>query len=109
MFARVLEVMPKMEKKDELIRTVRQEILPMLKKQPGFLEIVPLVPEIAGERWIAVTLWSDKHQAERYVSEVYPKVEKIVKPFLAAPVVFRTFTVETSISEHLVNAIMAVA
>jgi len=32
MFARVIEFTPKMEKKDELIKTVRQEVLPILKK-----------------------------------------------------------------------------
>ena len=46
MFARILEFVPLMEKKDEFIRVVKKEALPILKKQEGFLEILPLVPEI---------------------------------------------------------------
>ncbi len=37
MFARIVEFLPKMEKKDELIKVVRNEVLPILKKQTGFL------------------------------------------------------------------------
>jgi hypothetical protein len=36
MFARIVEFIPKVEKKEELFRVVRNEVLPILKKQPGF-------------------------------------------------------------------------
>lgn len=109
MFARILEFTPKLEKKDELIKTVRQEILPILKKQPGFLELLPLVPEIASERVIAISLWTEKFEAEKYVREVFPKVEQILKPFLTTPVTFKMYTVETKLCEHLVEALTAAA
>ena len=63
MFARILEFVPLMEKKDEFIRVVKKEVLPILKNQEGFLEILPLVPEIKTEKVLAVTLWTDKKQA----------------------------------------------
>jgi quinol monooxygenase YgiN len=107
MFARILEIAPKLEKKDELIKTVRQEILPILKEQPGFLELLPFVPENVNEKYIAITLWSEKHVAEKYVKEVFPKVEQILKPFLTAPVMFRMYTVETTLCQHLVEALTA--
>ena len=50
MFARILEFVPLMEKKDEFIRVVKKEVLPILKKQEGFLEILPLVPENKTEK-----------------------------------------------------------
>lgn len=109
MFARILEITPKFEKKDELIHTIRQEILPMLKNQPGYLELLPFVPEIVKEKFVAITLWTEKRQAEKYVNEVFPKVEQILKPFLAAPVVVRTYTVETTLCEHFVEALTTVA
>jgi quinol monooxygenase YgiN len=109
MFARILEITPKLEKKEELIKTIRQEILPILKKQPGFLEFLPFVPEVAREHMVAVTLWTEKCDAERYGEEVFPKVEQIVKPFLAAPVTVKTYTVETSLCKHLVEALTEAA
>ncbi len=60
MFARIVEFIPKVEKKEELIKVVRNEVLPILKKQPGFLEILPFLPESTTEKAITVTLWVEK-------------------------------------------------
>jgi hypothetical protein len=109
MFARILEITPKLEKKDELIKTIRQEILPILKAQPGFLEVLPFVPEIATEKMVAITLWTEKREAETYVNEVFPKVEKILQPFLAVPVAVKTYKIETTLCRHFVEALTAVA
>lgn len=109
MFARILEFTPKAEKKDELIERVRQEVLPILKRQPGFLELLPFDPEIANEKAVAITLWTDKHEAERYVKEVFPKVEEIVKPFLATPITVKLYNVETTLCEHLVEVLASAA
>jgi hypothetical protein len=40
-FARMLEFTPKTEKSGEPIKTIRQEILRFMKKQPGFLDLLP--------------------------------------------------------------------
>jgi quinol monooxygenase YgiN len=108
MFARILEITPKFEKKEELIKTIRQEILPILKNQPGFLEVLPFVPEIAKEKMVAITLWNEKRDAEKYVNEVFPKVEQILQPFLSVPVTVKTYTVETTLCRHFVEALTAV-
>lgn len=108
MFARILEITPKLEKKEELIKTIRQEILPILKNQPGFLEVLPFVPEIAKEKMVAITLWTEKRDAEKYVNEVFPKVEQILQPFLSVPVTVKAYTVETTLCRHFVEALTAV-
>jgi len=109
MFARILEFTPKFDKKEELIKTVRMEVLPILKKQPGFLELVPFVPEIANEKAIFISLWHEKYDAEKYVKETYAKVEETVRPFLATPITAKNYTVETKLCEHLVEALTAAA
>jgi heme-degrading monooxygenase HmoA len=109
MFARVLEITPKLEKKDELIKTIRQEVLPLLRKQPGFLEMLPFMPEGATQHALSITLWTEKRDAERYVRDVFPKVEQILKPFLTAPAVARMFTVETTLCKHWVESVSAAA
>jgi len=109
MFARVVEFTPKMEKKDELIKMVRQEVLPILRKQPGFLELMPFDPEMAEEKAIAITLWSEKRHAERYVKDVLPKVEQMLKPFIVTKFAARNYNVETTLCQHLVDALTAVA
>jgi hypothetical protein len=100
MFARILEFGPLMEKKDEFIRVVKKDILPILKKQDGFLEILPLVPESKNEKLLAVTLWADKKDLERDEKEWYPKVEQILKPYLTHPTVRKIYALETTVCER---------
>jgi hypothetical protein len=45
MFARILDFEVKTEKKEEFVRVVKNEIVPILKKQAGFLEILPFFSE----------------------------------------------------------------
>ena len=107
MFARVLEFVPKMEKKEEFLRVVKDEVLPILKKQAGFLELLPFVPENKDEKMITITLWTEKIFLERYEQEWFPKVEEILKPYLKTPIVFKPYVVETTLCEHFVHALAA--
>jgi hypothetical protein len=109
MFARMVEIAYKLDKKDELINTVRQEILPILKKQAGFLELLPLVPEVASEHMFAITLWADKRDVEKYDVGAFPRVEQVLKPFLTIPLTVKTYTVETSVCQHVVDALTQAA
>jgi hypothetical protein len=107
MFARFVEFIPKFEKQDELFHAIRNEVLPLLRKQPGFLEILPFVPDARHERAVAITLWAEKRDAERYEREVYPKVAEIVGPYLIAPIAIRTYTLETSVCPYFMEALTA--
>ena len=107
MFARIGEFIPKLEQKEEFVKVVRNEVLPILKKQTGFLEILPFFPETKTEKMITITLWAEKRDAERYEREMYPKVEGILKPYLTAPVTFKHYNVETSVCQHFVEALTA--
>lgn len=107
MFARILEFTPKMEKKEEFIRTMKNEVLPILKKQTGFLDILPFFPEVKTEKVLMISLWNDRKNAERYEKEVFPKVEEIVRPYLQTTMVYRPYWVETTLCEHFINAMAA--
>ena len=107
MFARIVEFVPKLEKKDELMKVMKNEVLPILKKQAGFLEILPFVPEMKNEKMVNVTLWHEKKDAERYEREVFPRVEDIVRPYLATPITWRLYNVETTLCEHFVETLAA--
>jgi quinol monooxygenase YgiN len=98
---------PKAEKKDELIRVLENEIVPILRKQHGFLEVLPFSPEIKNEKFVAISLWTEKKDADRYVRDVLPKVEEILKPYMVAPINVRNYTVETTVCEHFEKALVA--
>ncbi len=109
MFARILEFVPQPGKKEEIVSVVRKEVLPLLKRQPGFLEFLPFVPETATEKAIAVTLWAEKLDAERYERDVYPKVEGILKAYLTTPVTCKEYRVETALCQHFAEALWSEA
>jgi quinol monooxygenase YgiN len=107
MFARIMEIVPRWEMKPEIIKTVKNEILPLMKEQPGFLEILPFVPELQTDKILVIGLWSEKKHFERYQKDAYPRVQEILKPFLVAPPEFKVYTVETTLCEHFEKALVA--
>ena len=107
MFARIVEFIPKVEQKEQFVKVLRNEVLPILKKQTGFLEILPFFPETKTEKMITISLWAEKRDAERYEREMYPKVEAILKPYLTTPVRFKYYSLEPSLCEHFVAALTA--
>ena len=108
MFARILEFEVKMEKREEFVKVVKSEVLPILKKQIGFLEILPLFPEnLKEEKVVNISLWATVQDAIRYEKETYPKVNEILKPYLKTPIVVKPYVVETRLCEHFVEALVA--
>ena len=107
MFARVLEFVPRLEKKQEFINITKKEILPLLKKQAGFLEFLPLITEIKDEKMITISFWTEKMHLDRYERDIYPKVQEIMKPFVKSAVDVKTYAVETTLCEHFVHSLAA--
>jgi heme-degrading monooxygenase HmoA len=108
MFARILDFEVKPEKKEEFVKVVKNEIVPILKKQIGFLEILPFFPErMRDEKVITISLWTTKSDAERYEREFYPKALDILKPFLTTPVGVNYYKLETAVCERFVEALAA--
>jgi quinol monooxygenase YgiN len=107
MFARIVEFTPKLEKKEELVKVIRNDVLPILKKQTGFMEILPFFPETKNEKVVVVSLWMEQRNAERYEREAFPKVEEILQPYLTTPITFKSYKVETTLCEHFVQALAA--
>jgi len=107
MFARILEFVPKAEKKEELINVVRNEILPILKKQNGFLEVLPFTPEMKNEKYVFISLWTEKRHSEAYAREWFPRVEQIIKPYITTPITYNNYAVETALCEHFEKAMVA--
>ena len=108
MFARILEFTLKLEKKEEFVKLVKNQVLPILKKQTGFLEILPFSPEkMKEEKVLTISLWATKPDAERYEREFYPKVYDILRPFLNTPIQVNYYNLETTLCEHFVEALAA--
>ena len=95
MFARqvMLQLKPNVQK--EFPVTFEKEILPLLRRQKGFLdELLLVTPE--KKEVEAISLWETKEYAETYKRELYPQIEKIVNRFVEGIPAVKNFEAEYS-------------
>lgn len=106
MFARILAFEVKSEKKEEFVKAVKEQVLPILRKQVGFLESLPFFQK-QGEvvRVFTISLWTTCHDAERYEREFYPQVAAIIGSFALTPVEVSFSNLETSLCDQFVDAL----
>jgi heme-degrading monooxygenase HmoA len=73
MFARNVTLHLKADKANEFTRTLETDVLPMLRKQPGFKDELTFVASDRDEA-VAISLWDRQESAEAYSRETYPAV-----------------------------------
>ena len=105
MFARKVEFDLVVNKKEEFLRKLRDQVLPMLKNQPGFVDILGLTNEIKVEKTLVISFWETREHALKYEKEVFPRVAELLKPYLMRAFVVTPCLVEKTISEHLLTAV----
>lgn len=101
MFTRIVEINAKSGKASELAVTIQEKVLPILKKQKGFVDETVLTSDTEPNRIIGLSFWNSKEDAERYHQEGYPKVNEILSPLLESGPVIRTFNVHTSTTHRI--------
>ena len=101
MFTRVVEVTTKSGKARELTNTINEKVLPILKKQKGFVDETVLVSDTEDNRVLSLSFWNSKEDAERYQQEQYPAIHEMVRHLLEAEPVIRTFNVDSSTTHRI--------
>jgi len=107
MFTRVVEINAKSGKASELANTINEKVLPILRKQTGFVDETVLTSDTEPNRIIGISFWNRKEDAERYHREAYPKVNELLLPLLDGAPVVRTFNVHTSTTHRIAAGIAA--
>ena len=103
MYTRVVELTTKPEKAREPCAEIDEKVLPILKKQAGFVDETVLASDTESNRVLALSFWNAKEDAERYHREQYPKINEMLSHLLETVPVIRTFDVHTS-TTHRVTA-----
>jgi len=101
MFTRTVEVTTKSGKAKELSNTINERVLPILKKQAGFVDETVLVSDTEPSRVLALSFWNSREDAERYHREQYPAIHEMVRHLLEAEPVIRTFNVDSSTTHRI--------
>jgi hypothetical protein len=77
MFARKVTFEIKPSAIPELTQKFEKDVLPLLRKQQGFVDHITLVaPE--GRKAFGIMLWDTKENAEKFHRAIYPEVAKIL-------------------------------
>ena len=92
----IIEGSLKPGKKTEFNAAWRNEILPNLKKQNGFVDEILLFETTNPNRGVGLSFWKSKEDAERYHREVFPRLANSVQNLMEAPPNVRSFDVEAS-------------
>jgi len=101
MFTRVVEITSKSGKARELCNTIEEKVVPILKKQTGFVDETVLVSDAEPNRVLALSFWHSKEDAERYRREQYPQIQQMLNHLFEHEPVIRTFDVQASTTHRI--------
>ena len=95
MFTRNVTMKLKVNTAPEFNRLIENDILPLLRKQPGFRDEITF---IAPERLeaIAISFWDTKENLETYNRAAYPELLKIVAKVVEGTPKVETFELSNS-------------
>jgi len=103
MYTRVVEITSKSGKARDLCNTIDDKVLPILKRQAGFVDEAVIVSDTEPNRVLALSFWHTREDAQRYEREQFDTMQKTVEHLLETAPVVRTFDVHTS-TAHRVTA-----
>ena len=103
MFTRVVELTSKAGKARELCNTIDDKVLPILKRQAGFVDVTVIVSDTDPNHVLALSFWNAREDAQRYEREQFDAVQKTVQHLLETAPEVSTFNVHTS-TAHKVAA-----
>ena len=101
MFTRIVELTTKPGKNKQLSDTINDKVLPILKKQKGFVDETVLVSDKEDNRVLSLSFWNTREDAEQYHRTEYEKIHETLRHLLDAEPVIRTFEVHTSTTPRI--------
>ena len=107
MFARVAEIETQTGKGRDLSSAMNEKVLPILEKQPGFVDEIMLVSNTDPDQFLALSLWRSEADAERYNREHFPTVSEILKPLYERAPKVTTYNVDTSTTHKIAKSTAA--
>jgi len=106
MFARKVSMHLKLNGATEFKQKMESDVIPLLKKQPGFIdEITFLYP--SGKEVHAFSMWQTAEFAEAYNRGAYPEVTKLLSSVVEGPARVQTYEVLNSTIEKSLAAVTA--
>lgn len=101
MFARMVECQAQNGRSEEMNTKLLDEIVPILQKQPGFVDFIALADRRFPERLLCISLWASRETADQFHRQHYRRVIGLLEPLLDSAPTLETFAVNASTAHHL--------
>lgn len=101
MVARLVQVTTKPGQLQEFVKAMAERNLPILKQQPGFVDVVVLTADTQRDQLIGIAIWRTKEDAERYAEGQGRQVLEAMRPLLLKMPTIRTFVLAASTAYDL--------
>lgn len=95
MFMMFIEGGLKPGKREEFVKVWNSQILPLLKKQDGFVDEMLLMEE-GSQAPCGLSFWKSREQCEHYEREGFPQAKNFVQHLLQGTPNIRKFEVESA-------------
>jgi hypothetical protein len=95
MFAQHVSVVLKPDSVAEFARTMKNQIIPLLRKQKGFRDEITFVVS-DGTEALGITLWDQKENAAAYYRTTYPQVQELLAGVVDSSPEVKTYEVINS-------------
>jgi heme-degrading monooxygenase HmoA len=104
MFARKVSVRLKADAAGQFLQKMENEIIPLLRKQQGFLDELTLISQ-SGKEVYAYSFWDSSEDAERYDKTAFREVTDLLTGLLDGAVRINTYMVANSTFHKLAAAV----
>lgn len=104
MIARIVEVVAKCGRSEEVCRIVEERILPLVRGLHGFLGKWTLVSRDDPRRIVFFSFWTTPAAVSEYEKSVYPQVYEMLKPSIRTAPVAQVFDVRNGTPFNCVSA-----
>jgi hypothetical protein len=104
MFARKVSVRLKPDSAGPFIQKMEDEIIPLLRRQKGFLDELTLISQ-SGKEIYAYSFWENSEDAERYDRTVFREVTDLLADLLDGTLRIHTYMVANSTFHKIASAV----
>jgi quinol monooxygenase YgiN len=94
MFARVLTLQIRLEKRKELAQKALSQILPLLQKAEGIVQVLVLRDDKDVDKLKILSTWQTREDIEHYHERNYERVLELLRPFVTFPPFVNVYRVD---------------
>jgi Antibiotic biosynthesis monooxygenase len=104
MFARKVSVRLKADAAGQFLQKMEDEIIPLLRRQKGFLDEITLISQ-TGKEIYAYSFWENSADAEAYDRSTFKEVTNLLTGLIDGAVRVHTYMVANSTFHKIASAV----